>query len=196
MLYSKKYYINLYCLKEVKEQKKYRNFLCIGVINSISLDVIKDQNSVNIYTHTTSKNVHIVTFSNAVRIENKKLWGNKLLVISIKKKFSPKAFREVELREIFQNTTQDIPNFQTFNFLNCGFSDEITYQDYFQEDHNPNFSYGYACTKFSQNNHMAIGNNEIAKLEWQKQEILAEKLSLENEIRFYKGQGAQLGNIH
>ena len=93
---DKIYYIKSCRVTEVNGQKKYRNFLCIGPIESLSFATIKNLNSVSIYAHKIKRNIHILLFRNAVRIENKQLWGNNF-VISIRKQIPPNFFIQLHL---------------------------------------------------------------------------------------------------
>ena len=99
----KHYYIKQYGVTEAKCNIKDRNFLVIGKIESISLSVIKNQKSVNIYTYRGKSDVHIIEFRNAVRAGNKKIWGDNL-VYKIKKPFPSNFIRK---QQKHQNVSQE-----------------------------------------------------------------------------------------
>ena len=181
MLGSKEYYLNLYNLSDVKQQAKYRNFLCIGPINSISLSPIRDEKSVSIYEHEREGNVHILTFSNAVRKENTRLWGNKTKVFSIKKSI-PKGFRIMRSRETPQEM-EFIPNFQPPNYANFSYTAGTVYEQFYRDFYPPSFCYGNTYNILSKKTNE---ENEIDNLEIEKQQLLAEKEELENEIRLMR----------
>ena len=165
-MYNKIEYINYCRVTEVKGQIKYRNFLCIGPIESVSLTPIKDLNGVSIYAHKTERDIHILAFRNAVRIENKKLWSNNL-VISIRK-IIPRNFTLIHQER--QNITRDNIQFPFNNEVNY-FPELNAYQDL-----------NYSAELFNVNE-----DREIVELLKRKQKLREEKIQLEKEIEFLKG---------
>ena len=159
----KKYYIERCGLTEVKQQQKYRNFLCLGPINTLSVSKIKNHKNISVLTHVTLCDVHIVMFSNAVREGNRKIWGDKLRVMSIKKKFSSKIFKQISIEGIFEKTGTQ----------NCELTSEPYYQ--YHDDYSCEDTVCGICEE-----------NEIFKLQKIKQHLLEEKQGLEFEIELYR----------